>query len=1369
MIQFKNFKILYTYNVDGIRFPNKPGDNFAITYFSENSTFLEDYPKLNLRPVDIRINVIPITKIPRTRITPNLIKSFKKVGLYSYSSSVKVPSGKNIFYDLSQYLKAIDYTFNPSNYRQRLSIFIKNMTNNSFSNFKDFEKVLMYSIDLTKPNLNKFIDRKFFPILEQLKDGSFGFNHLILCLITSSGPRYRLLVRDKNFKIQRIITILKSIKLGATGDEINEDEDDNTDKVVDQVMDQIENKIAPNNKSKVKDAVKDYISKDNYTKEKILSNTISPKSMEKVGIASILYKVTGDITKSKKITNSISKKNLSSVFKTVDKRYSDQILQKEKPTNTSTNNIVKAYDIPRAVSNKSPNHLFQKRLIDFEINLKKDLTNSFKVLETKELPLKIDDIEIVDKKQRSGEIEKSDISLVKTIVTDKDGNKHNIQIEIPKIDPKSGTFRINGQKKCLINQIVLCPITFPKKFESRFESSYSVFRIRSKRTRNIQSLEIFIANAWLPLSILLFYSFGFENTLNQYGIKYTVSSEKPKKTDLYVSKIDDKNFIYFNNIDSELKKEFVKSFMTAKVDSLEIKRPFGTREYFNDVIIKITGKVNSTFLILSNLENVVDPVAKQVLINQQLPSNLNDIIYYMSSKTITGFIQDRNDILNQRIRGSEVLVHFVQKQVLAAYTIYKQQILSGNKNAKFEINQSKLLSEFIRSEIVANMEYANPIEEMAVMTRISPVGKNIGGIPDKNSIQVEARNIHPSYFGNIDPLDTPEGGMIGISQQLSIDAFITSARGLFSKKPFSNDEKSGMLSTSSNMIPFIENNDGARIIMATNQAKQMLPLKNPEPPAVRSGYESLLTNVLSNNFIKKSPCYGKVLKITEESISILGKDKKIQEVQMIPVHLKSGSGKNTLSVFKPIVIPNQIVQENQIIAEGSCVSNGTISLGRTLCTAVMPYRGYNFEDGIVINEKLIDQDKLTSIHGIVDEVLISENDRVLEIVKIGSYVEKGKPILRKTIGEIEQLLGFSEEEGEEVIGQQFIKKSPGGKIVDIDVFSNLDQNKFPVLKDLIERTKRRFGTTPTEKFSVKGNLIHGILVRFKIEQELRINLGDKLCNRYGAKGIISLVEKDEMMPRTPWGDSVDIIVNPIGIIGRSNIGQLYELYCGLISREIGQRIRNSKSKSQILTLMKTVYTILDSSKNKEFSTRLIGNIGALNEKEFLTLCEQIRVTGFSPIIIPPFQAPKQDQIKQALMVLGLKPGYELFLPYFGTKTKSEVPVGYMYFSKLEHLAESKVYGRSTGPVTSKTMQPTSGKSREGGQRLGEADTYSLISYNCPTLLSELMGPLSDDLTTKNEIISEIIQTGSANYRDAKISPAKDLLNSYFVSLILERT
>ncbi|MHA1167462.1 MAG: hypothetical protein ACTSRU_06545 [Candidatus Hodarchaeales archaeon] len=171
---------------------------------------------------------------------------------------------------------------------------------------------------------------------------------------------------------------------------------------------------------------------------------------------------------------------------------------------------------------------------------------------------------------------------------------------------------------------------------------------------------------------------------------------------------------------------------------------------------------------------------------------------------------------------------------------------------------------------------------------------------------------------------------------------------------------------------------------------------------------------------------------------------------------------------------------------------------------------------------------------------------------------------------------------------------------------------------------------------------------------------------------------------------------------------------------------------------------------------------------FKVLINQVQKSEFYPIIVPPFQSPDHKHIKKALTILGLKTGYKLTLPEYNTKTGRAVPCGYMYISKLEHLGAEKIYGRSTGPVTGKTGQPTSGKRREGGQRLGELDTYSFISYNAPHVLAEFMGPLSDDYITKEEILAEIIQTGEAEYKEPKVSPGRDLLNSYFVSLMLER-
>ena len=825
----------------------------------------------------------------------------------------------------------------------------------------------------------------------------------------------------------------------------------------------------------------------------------------------------------------------------------------------------------------------------------------------------------------------------------------------------------------------------------------------------------------------------------------------------------------FEGLDTELKEEMAKSFVQAKINNYEIDKEFLSKDYFNDLIIQITGRVDSTYAITNNLENIVDPISKQVLANQQLPHDLPLIIQYMATKVITGFVQDRNDISNQRIRNSEVLVHLAQKQLLKAYTVYKEQYLAGNKDAKLEIPETVIMGQFNKLEIVQNMEYANPIEEMATITKVSPVGKDVGGIPDKRAINLDARNVHSTYFGNIDPLDTAEGGNIGITQQLTVDAYVTSARGLFGTKPMNNNEKSGILSTTTSMIPFIENNEGARIIMAANQAKQMLPLKNPSPPIVQSGYESLLTNVLSDSFVKRSPCAGKISRITTDLIEVTCPKKGKQKVDLTPVQLKSGSGRNSLSIFNPVVKVGQSVKDRMVIAEGSGISGGTISLGRTLAAIYMPYKGYNFEDGIVINERLVDTDALTSLHGIDVEARIERNDRVLFIIDIGSKTEKGDILFRKSSGDIDELLGFAEEdeEGVDSYDGQIIIKSPGGNVVDIEVYSNLDIDKFPKLKALSNRTDKRNKKPGKEKYKIRGVTVKGILIIFKIEQELKIGLGDKLCNRYGNKGIISLIEKDELMPRTPWGERVDIVHNPLGVLGRMNIGQIYELYCGFISRALADKIVNTRSKVETIKLMKAVFSKLDRSKNQKFSNRFINNISKLSAPQFNKMVEQIKTNNSVPIIIPPFQGPTYKNILAALKVLGLKTAYHMKLPEYNTKTKNAVPFGYQYMSKLEHIGEMKIHTRSTGPTATKTKQPLAGKRREGGQRMGEGDTWALAAYNCTTILSEMFGPLSDDVATKNEIITDIIQTGDAEFRTTKVSPTKDLLNSYFVSLMLK--
>lgn len=1737
MVRLEQLK-LYTQTTDGIRFVKKGDEKYLIVFMSENSSYLDDHEKLNIKPMDVKYVSVPYTKIPRTVLTPDLKKRYKYAGLNAIQSNIRMTSQQNLLYDPSEYINTVDKLFRPQSYRLRAGSYIKNVLNMGYILYPGYKKVFVYSVNLTKPLRSNFTARKIFPILQDLKNGNFEYDYFVFNIITESGSKYRLLVKDKEFKFNLVWAYIRSIvKKGTTktsditapeetvlpGNEFEEKEpeEERVNIAANKVMNHVIGDIAHNNIEKVKGFVTTFFKKNVPSLEKVESSEeVNRYDAGRIAISAILNKTINNASKSMKVVKKVKDDSVQKVLKKVDSVFTDQYIEKKKVPSTSTDPIVKMAHVDKLNDHKNPSHLFEKRSVDFQTNLKKDIESVFKVLETRDTPLKVESVKLEDAPSRAGELNKSEISLAEIKLRDQFGGLHIVRLEIPKINTETGVFTVNGKSKCLINQIVPCPISFPSEGDSKFESAYSTFHIESKVTKKYKYLRSYIGSFRnLPLLVVTSFMFGFENVMKLYDIKFKVSDVKPEKTDKDVVQLDSTSYLYFYNIDNEVKSQLCNSLIQLDPIGFNVRKPILTREYFEELLHLITGTVAAPYHINRTFENILDPASKQVLIIQGLPHDLDLIIKYMSEKVVTGYKQDRNDLSNLRIRGSEIIAHLIVKAVSNAYTVYHNQVLAGNKKAIFEIREKDIRSAFLTSDIVSNMEYANPVEEMAVMLRISPVGKGIGGIKSKEAVSSEYRNVHSSYFGNIDPLDTPEGQQIGVVQQLTLDSDISSARGVFKLKDISEKEGAGILSTASALIPFTSCNDGNRIMFSCSQQKQMLPLKNPEPPIIMTGYESILTNILTSNFIKRAPSTGKITEVNSDRISMVSSAGSKFEVDLAPIHLSSGSGRDTLSVFTPKVKVGQSVKEKDIIAEGSSIKDGTISLGRNLLVAYMPYKGYSFDDGIILNDKLVKNEKLVSLHAIIEEVLVSEKDRILYIIEPGTKTEKGDVLLRKTIGEIEELLGFEEDESTVVYGQDLIKKSPGGVVVDVEVFANVDISKYPKLKELSERTKRRYGTAPREKFSVSGKNIKGVLIKFKIQQELNIMVSDKMTGRYGNKGVVCYIEEDSKMPRcydketeiftnngwkkfadlsehdkvayvkdldnhiadfikpisyfskhykgtmfgavgkridylvthhhrmycktkyekfngenkfniklaeeihgkttyhlanmdfdlqknnyndkivlenittksgkkcisefnrkdfceflgwyisegslgfwksdimykhgstfsykiqisqcrkahpeeckkienllnrmglkwtyhhrqytisnksiynylrilgkcnekyipleilkesnredlkalfialidgdgsyihddnyvyyttskrladdistlssllgyhcsapcvqtkgrkltkyciyiypkenielsidrdnyynkeyddmiycvevpnglllvrrngkqfwcgnTPWGETVDIILNPLGVIGRMNVGQIYETYCGLISKSLAGIMTNN-SKDRFIFALKHVLPLIDGTKNKEYSTRVIEGFQGTNDTQYMKIVESVKQRGFFPIIIPPFKSPGVGDIKKALDILGLKAGYNLYLPEFGVKTTNEVPVGYLYMSKLEHIGSIKMHARSTGPVTSKTGQPTAGKRREGGQRLGELDSYSIISYNVPHLLSELFTSMSDDIKSKNEMVSEIVQTGECKFRYPQVTPAKDLMGAYFLALMLDR-
>jgi len=1325
--------------------------NIAFVILPENCNFFDFYNQLKFKKTSIRVVYVPRTKRPVvTRLTSDMRQKIRDYKLIPISGKIQEDYidlfGKNFFLDPTVFLNSVVKKYKLRNFFKGRGLSIINSVLNSIGSIPQthFERVILYAVDLNKYIPNKLLYKKFFPILLMLikwkiKKLDLPFDKIILFIFNEEEQRF-ILIFDRERKIN-----IPRIKRIVSGSYIENPETKNIENTL-----KIENKINSSSvASNLSDNEKNEMIKvvTNYVTKQLVD--IQKKSSDNLLFASHLYHLTGDPHKAEAITKKIE--TLSPKKKLIFIRnLSKQILNRNiKVESESKDLLVKRADPSVLVDGQIPTHLIELRKNEFTENLKTDMVNLFKTLENEPLPLKFKGIKVTELKSSPGEIE--DTSLERYVITLEDTNKkeHIVNIDFPKLT-ENGTFIINGKPKILVNQIVTHPIFFIKPYLARFESSYSSFTISSKQLRTRSYLIAFFANYKVPLFMLLAYKIGFEETLKLFGIDYEIVDQKVKNA--YALK--NGKYIIFKT-ETVLQEELVESF-NKSIYYFPKENNITDVEFWRDTLVNYNGNRNAIYAIDQTWKNIVTPIEKSILISKNEPTELPEIIKYMAEKVCSGFVYDRNNIQHARIRSSEILISQLQKQIKAAYNEYLSKVLGGDKEAQYFIDSRKVLTDIKTSQNVQNFESINPLEELSFLTRITPVG--IGGIPNLEAMPEIARNIHSSYFGNIDPLESPEGPNIGIQQHLTVGAEIVNNRGMFGIKTPEKVKPTEILSTTSSMIPFIEFNEGARINMSTGQAKQAFPLLNPENPAVQSGYESILTKLLSDNFIKKSPIDGTIVKITDEIIQIKDdKTNRITNVDITPKILRSGQGKNGLSIFKPMFDVGQKVKKDQIIAEGANIKDGIISNGINLLVAFMPWKGYNFEDGQVISKSAAK--KFVSLHNEEYKLYLTEEEDVYQVATVGQTLSPGEILISfsTTIHDVESLN---------------IKRCEGGKLVRIEIYNNLPRGKDvpeklqPAYNEFVDYYKKIHGKYPRGNFKEQGRQFKGILLKFILKQELELKKGDKINNRFFNKGLIAIIEDDENMPLTPWGERVELIYNPISIINRMNPGQIMEMHTGLISRKLAQLIE-TLPRTKFESTFSEVLKILDRTEGKIYSKNVISGLKKLGDKEYERIKAYYKEKRFIPIISPPFKGPKKEDILKALSFLSLKPAYKLRIPEFGNKlTDDEIGVGYIYIFKLEHLSEKKLHARSTGPYVAKTLAPTGGKKRGGGASLGELDLYSLLAYDLKYLIDEFYGPLSNDHKAKNNMISEIVRTGEASFQESKEDPTRDMFVQYMSAIHL---
>ena len=678
---------------------------------------------------------------------------------------------------------------------------------------------------------------------------------------------------------------------------------------------------------------------------------------------------------------------------------------------------------------------------------------------------------------------------------------------------------------------------------------------------------------------------------------------------------------------------------------------------------------------------------------------------------------------------------------------------------------------FGTSQLSQFMDQNNPLSGLTHKRRLSALGP--GGL-SRERAGLEVRDVHPSHYGRMCPIETPEGPNIGLIGSLSVYARVnpfgfietpyrkvvdgkvsdeieyltadeedrhvvaqanspldehgrfTEARVLVRRKAGEVEYVSSsevdymdvsprqMVSVATAMIPFLEHDDANRALMGANMQRQAVPLVRSEAPLVGTGME--LRAAIDAGDVVVAEKSGVIEEVSADYATVMADDGTRQTYRMRKF---ARSNHGTCANQRPIVDAGERVEAGQVIADGPCTDNGEMALGKNLLVAVMPWEGHNYEDAIILSNRLVEEDVLTSIHieeheidardtklgaeeitrdipNVSDEVLADLDER--GIVRIGAEVRDGDILVGKVTPKGETELTPEERLLRAIFGEKArevrdtslkVPHGESGKVIGIRVFSREDDDELPA------------GVNE--------------LVRVYVAQKRKISDGDKLAGRHGNKGVIGKILPVEDMPFLPDGTPVDIILNTHGVPRRMNIGQILETHLGWCAHS-GWKIDVAGGVPE--WAQRLPEELLEAEANNIVSTPVFD--GA-KEEELQGLLSSTLPNRDGDVLV--------DSDGKA----------KLFDGRSGEPFPYPVTVGFMYIMKLHHLVDDKIHARSTGPYSMITQQPLGGKAQFGGQRFGEMECWAMQAYGAAYTLQELLTIKSDDTVGRVKVYEAIVK------------------------------
>ena len=892
---------------------------------------------------------------------------------------------------------------------------------------------------------------------------------------------------------------------------------------------------------------------------------------------------------------------------------------------------------------------------------------------------------------------------------------------------------------------------------------------------------------------------------------------------------------------------------------------------------------------------------------------LNTLKTLVSIRNGQGNVDDIDHLGNRRIRSvGEMVSNQYRIGLVRVERAVRERLATAEADdlGPQDLINAKPVSAAVKeffgsSQLSQFMDQNNPLSEVTHKRRVSALGP--GGLTRERA-GFEVRDVHPTHYGRVCPIETPEGPNIGLINSLA--AYARTNEYGFLESPFRKAENgkvvdsfhylsaieegdyviaqaSALLDSSNNfteelvpvryknefsfmppervdfmdvspqqafsvaasLIPFLEHDDANRALMGSNMMRQAVPTLQAEKPLVGTGVERLVARD-SGSCVTASRG-GTIESIDASRIVVRVNEKEIQAgdsgVDIYNLIKYTRSNQNTCINQRPIVSLGDKINKNDILADGPSIDLGELSLGQNVRIAFMPWHGYNFEDSILISDKLVRDDKFTSIH--IQELTCVARDTKLGpeeisadipnvgdsalskldefgIVHIGAEVKSGdilvgkvtpkgetqlspeEKLLRAIFGEkasdvkdsslrvssgadgtvidvhvftrdgiekdgraesieesqlaeiqkdIDDELKILEQAalsrlesilvGKKVASGKGLKKGSTIKIADLEEIPNDDwfkvrldnenankqiENIAKSLKEYKEDLDIAFGKRKS-KVTDGDDLAPGVLkiVKVYLAIKRRIQPGDKLAGRHGNKGVISVIMPEEDMPFDENGQPVDIVLNPLGVPSRMNVGQVLETHLGWAAKElgtkIGEMIDSEVKANEIRGLLSEIY-------EKDGSQ----DLSSLKDKEILELAENLR-EGV-PMATPVFDGAKESEVKSMLELAGLPSSgqTQLYDGRTGEKFDRKTTVGYMYILKLNHLIEDKMHARSTGSYSLVTQQPLGGKAQFGGQRFGEMEVWALEAYGAAHTLQEMLTVKSDDVAGRTKVYKNLV-------------------------------